>query len=249
MYVDESGDTGMKSGSSRYFVLSGIVIHESRWRNFINHLVAHRKILRQNYGLPLRAEIHANEYIQKPIHGIEKHNRLAILRNTLDELAKFREISITNIVVNKSNRPDDYDVFQAAWATLFQRFENTLNAGNFPGGHENDYGIVITDATSGRKLTQIMRKMAVYNPVPNDPHYGDGYRNLPIVRIIEDPSSRDSAESLPIQACDLAAYFLTQRLQPNAYVRKKHAHRYFDRLLPVLNTNASRYSSLGIVSL
>ena len=46
MYVDESGDTGLANSPTRYFVLSGIVVHESRWREFINALVAFRRTLR-----------------------------------------------------------------------------------------------------------------------------------------------------------------------------------------------------------
>ena len=46
MYVDESGDTGLANSPTRYFVLSGIVVDESRWREFINALVAFRRTLR-----------------------------------------------------------------------------------------------------------------------------------------------------------------------------------------------------------
>jgi hypothetical protein len=53
MYVDESGDTGLRrSGSpTRYFALSGIVVHESRWRDFLEALIAFGKVLRNVYGL------------------------------------------------------------------------------------------------------------------------------------------------------------------------------------------------------
>jgi hypothetical protein len=250
MYVDESGDTGRKNGSSQYFCLSGLVVHESDWRNLINALLSHRKVLRANYGLPVRAEIHASEYMQRAVFGLDKHVRLAILRNVLDEVAKLNYVSLTHVVVNKANKPANYDVLQSAWGTLFQRFENTLVHGNFPGGHSQDYGMVITDATAGTKLMRLMRRMAVYNPIPNNSFHGPGTRNIPIVRIIEDPSGRDSAESLPIQICDVAAYFLKQVLQPNSYVRRKNASNYFVRLQPVLNRRASRVDpALGIVRL
>ena len=39
MYVDESGDTGLVNSPTAYFVLSGIIVHESNWRQFLNHLV------------------------------------------------------------------------------------------------------------------------------------------------------------------------------------------------------------------
>lgn len=110
--------------------------------------------------------------------------------------------------------------------------------------------MVITDATAGTKLLRLMRKMAVYNPIPSNSLHAGGSRNIPIVKIIEDPSGRDSAESLPIQVCDVAAYFLTQFLKPNSYVRRKHASNYFTRLQPVLNKYASRADpSLGLVRL
>jgi len=91
------------------------------------------------------------------VRQLEKHIRLAILRNVLDELPRFRKISITNVIVDKRNKPPDYDVFNSAWLTLFQRFENTMSYGNFPGRHRNDFGLVITDATAGRRLSKLIR--------------------------------------------------------------------------------------------
>jgi len=204
-------------------------------------------MMRSVYGLPLRAEIHSVEMLRKQQFDIAKHDRLAILRNYLDELAKMNSISITNIVINKSGKPQTYDIFATAWSTLFQRFENTLTHGNFPGGYKRSFGTVFTDATAGKRLTQIMRKMSAYNPIPH--RGGLGYRNIPILRIIEDPSERNSVASLPIQACDVVAYFLHQKFRPNSYVRKRHAVNYFDRLAPVLNTNASGRHPQGIVVL
>jgi hypothetical protein len=249
MYVDESGDTGLVNSPTRYFALSGIVVHESRWREFINTLIAFKKTLRSVYDLPLRTEIHASHYINhKPI-DLPRYQRLAILRNTLDELTKFDGISITNIIVDKQGKPADYDVFESAWGTLFQRFENTMTNGNFPGGHRRDSGIVITDATAGQKLVRLVRRMAVYNYIPHDARYGGGARNVPIRRVIEDPHGKDSRETLPIQMADVCAYFLHQRYAPSSYIQKKRAILYFDRLRPVLNTWASRHNPLGIVML
>jgi hypothetical protein len=253
MYVDESGDTGLVRSPSTYFALSSLVIHESRWRELIEQLIAFRKTLRAVYGLPLRMEIHAAEFIRHPpVPGMEKHARLAILRNFLDELAKINFISITNVVVDKRQKYRPYDVFNNAWQYLFQRFENTMNYGNFPGSHRSDYGIVINDNTDGMKLQKLVRKMAVYNPIPHTVSIygtGSGYRMMPIRKIIEDPNSRDSKYSYLIQSCDVVAYFLLQRFAPNNYIRKMGAHHYFDRLAPVLNTRASRTDPLGIVVL
>lgn len=245
MYVDESGDPGNNTLQTDYFCLSGIVVHESEWRSFIGRLVEFRRTIREAYSFPLRSEIHSAVLLRRNDFGIEKHQRLAILRNNLDELAKLNSISITNVVVDKRNKPENFDIFGTAWRTLFQRFENTLAHGNFPGGYKRSFGIIFTDATSGKKLQSLMRKMSVYNPIPN--RWGGDFRNMPITRIIEDPSERDSVSSLPIQVCDVVAYFLLQKMTPNSYIRRKGATKYFDRLSPVLNTHASISNPQGVV--
>jgi hypothetical protein len=247
MYVDESGDPGNNTSQSDYFCLTGLVVHESEWRNFIQALENFRRTMKSVYDLPVRPELHAVKFLRHSEFGIEKHKRLAVLRNFLDELAKLNFISVTNVVINKRGKGADYDIFSSAWRTLFQRFENTLVYGNFPGGYSRSFGMAFTDATNGEKLVKITRKMSVYNPIPS--RYGDGYRNLPILRVIEDPSSRDSRHSLPIQACDCIAYFLHQYLRPNAYIQKSGARNYFRRLEPVLNKNASKTDALGVVFL
>ena len=154
---------------------------------------------------------------------------------------------MTSIVVDKLGKPDEFNVIDAAWRSLFQRFENTLLHGNFPGGHTKAFGTVYTDATNGEQLRKLMRKMASYNPIPNQ--FGGGYRNKPVVRVIEDPSERDSKHSSAIQACDVMAYFLFQSLQPNSYVKRKKAVSYFSRLQPILNRHATTKNALGIVML
>jgi hypothetical protein len=95
----------------------------------------------------------------------------------------------------------------------------------------------------------MVRRMAVYNPVPNQAWAGPGYRNIPILRIIEDPHPKDSKDSYFIRACDVTAYFVMQRSRPNSFVRKQSAQRYVARLLPVLNTKATPANALGIVEL
>lgn len=118
--------------------------------------------------------------------------------------------------------------------------------GNFPGGYHRGHGLVITDATAGHKLARLVRRMAVYNPIPSR---GGGTRNIPITRVIEDPFGKDSKDTLPVQMADVVAYFLAQKIAPNSFIRRQRASHYFDRLKPILNTHASQFDSLGIVRL
>lgn len=250
MYVDESGDTGLAVGGTSHFALTGMVVHESRWRDLVDVLMKFRRVMRMTHGLPVRVEIHASHDLRhSPVPGMLPHVRIAILRNLLDELAQFTDISITGVVVSKAGKPSTYDVFESAWKVLFQRFENTLTNGNFPGAHRSDHGIVFTDATNGQKLTRLMRRMAVHNPISNQSWRGRGYRQLPIRRVIEDPHGKDSRQGYLVQAVDATAYFLMQKYAPNKRIRKAGATHYYDRLRPILNVKASGKHPLGIVEL
>lgn len=252
MYVDESGDVGMLNSQTRYFVLSGLVIHELRWKATLDYLLDFRKHIRDQFGLKLREEIHAADMINKPgeLVRIKRHDRLTILRLFADSLAQIPDLNLINIVVDKEGKPPTYDPFEKAWKVLIQRFENTISARNFRGpANADERGLLIPDATDNRKLTSLMRKMRYHNPIPNLPEHGAGTRNMLIQYVIEDPVMKDSANSLFIQAVDLTAYLLYQSLSPNQYMRKKSGQNFFNRLEPILCKAASRTDPMGIVRL
>lgn len=249
MYVDESGDPGLVGSPTRFFALTGIVLHELKWHQFMADLKAIRVALKAKYGLGVRDEIHASEFINKSHpNGYPFNIRLQIFRDYIRALSNINYISITNICVDKQGKPADYDVFTHAWQHLFQRFDTTLLYKNFPGpANAQDNGIVFCDDTNGKSLQRLMRKMSVYNPIP----YlgGSGYRNLPIRMVVEDPNMRDSKDSLPIQAADACAYMLYQHLAPNARIKKKTGRGYFKHLLPILNLKAAPRHPEGILIL
>ena len=247
MYVDESGDPGLVNSPSSYFILSGLVVHELKWKNLVDDLKSIRSDLKIKYGISMRDEMHASEFMNKR-HKLElkKHIRLHILKEMVERIALLNYISITNVCIDKQGKPSDYDVFTSAWQYLFQRFENTLTYKNFPGpANPQDCGIVFCDDTNGKKLQNLVRKMCVYNPVPNIG--GNGYRNLPVSMIIEDPNMRNSNGSFPIQCADLCAYMLYQYMSPNSYIKHKGAKGYFTKLNPILNVRASPKQPYGIV--
>jgi len=248
LYVDESGDTGMIPGASPIFALSGLVLHELVWHDFLAEIIAFRGFLRKQYGLKLREEIHAGRFFHKAgeLARIRKDLRLRILREVLDFQARQSNISIINVVLKKQSKTPPYDVFDSAWMVLLQRFHNTISHRNFPGPRNaQDYGIVVVDRTEEKKLRALTRRLRRYNPVP---HLGSGgYRSVPLMTIVEDPIHRDSLHSYIIQLADVNAYFLYQKHHPNGYVRTKGARNYFDRLDPVLCKRASRTQPQGIV--
>lgn len=250
MYVDESGDPGLQGSPTRYFVLSGVVIHELAWRETLERLIAFRRGLRVAFGLKLREEIHAARMITNPgeLGRIERYDRLAILRHFADALAALPDLSVINIVVDKKNKPADYAVHDRAWQALLQRFENTIGHRNFPGpSNADERGMIIPDGEPQRALRTMVRKMRRYNPVPGAT--GMPTRNLPLAKVIEDPIFRDSRDSLLIQAADLCAFLLYQKLEPNSFMKRKGGRAYFGRLGPILCRHASPRDADGIVRL
>lgn len=252
MYVDESGDPGMTNSPTRYFALSGLVIHELRWKSYLDELVTFRRDLKQRFGLKLREEIHAGAMLTRPggLNRIPKHQRLEIIRRFADQLASMPELNVVNVLVDKQGKHPNYEPFERAWEALIQRFENTISHRNFPGTRNtDDMGMLFPDRTDEKKLRLLMRRMRAYNPVTNQPQHGPGYRNLVLRRIIEDANHRDSQDSYWIQAADLCAFLLYQHQVPSAYMRRKSGQNYLFRLNPILCTQAATRDPHGIVRL
>lgn len=251
MYVDESGDTGKINSPTRYFILTGIILHELRWKSTLENLVGFRRQLRIDYGLKLREEIHCADFINKPgqLIRIKRNLRLDIMKKCIRWLSTQNDLSVITVSVDKSRNQGD--IFELAWTGLIQRFENTVRYKNFPGPtNTDDKGMVLPDNTDGNKLTKLIRKMRHYNIVPNRGDlYTGGFRNLKLDYIIEDPFLKDSASSFIHQIADVVAYFARQKYEPNAYLKKKGGINYYDKLEPVLLKQASRKHPLGIVEM
>lgn len=238
-YVDESGDIGLVNSPTRYFVLTALVMHELRWKEYLDQLIDLRKRLRQAYGLKLREEIHAAPMITKPgqLTRIPKHERLFILRAIAKELATMQDLNVISIVIDKQTKAATYDVFESAWNALVTRIETTMSNRNFRGPANPDERVMLLpDRTDDKKLARLVRRMRYYNPIPNQPAFGPGFRNITVRYLIEDPLLKDSADSYFIQATDVAAYWIYQKYAPNKYIRKKGAQNTYQLFSSVMCT-------------
>jgi Protein of unknown function (DUF3800) len=250
IYVDESGDSGLAGSPTRYFVLSGFVVHELRWLATLDAIIDLRQMLRKQYGIKLREEIHASHFIHRPkdLVRIPKSVRLRILRDVLDFEAALPDVNVISVLVDKAVRTPPFDVFEFAWTALIQRFHNTISYRNCPGPQNpQDLGLILVDQTEEKRLRDVLRRMRRFNPVPS--MFGVGTRQIPVATIAEDPNPRDSRNSYFTQLSDVNAFFLTQKLVPSQYVRKKGARNYFDRLDPILCKVAAISDPQGIVQL
>jgi hypothetical protein len=86
------------------------------------------------------------------------------------------DLSVINIVVEKKLKASNYDVTEAAWTMLIQRFSNTMSHRNFSGpANPDERGMVVPDMSEVKKITGILRRMRKYNPVPNMTGHGAGF--------------------------------------------------------------------------
>ena len=255
MYVDECGDSGMQASSSRYFILSGMVLHESYWTETMQKIADMRKHLESKYGFSHNKELHAGEMIGRSAakySDIKKVDRVLLFRDVLSFEATLQEARIINVVVDKKDLKFGQDPFYIAWDALINRFENTIEHNNFPfpeieksAGIKNR-GLLIVDETDEVKLRTLIRKMRHDNAIPSAIHRGQTIKhNLRFV--IEDPLHKNSEWSLLIQLCDANSYFLKQTIEPNSTVKKHGAKNYFYRLEPILLKSASKKDPYGIV--
>jgi len=253
MYVDESGDYGITNSPTPIVVLTGLIVHESNWRSCLSKIVEFRRETKKAYGLPVRGEMHAAKFLFKPgpHSSIAKHDRLKIVRDFADLLASMPDLCAINVIVNKTGKSSTQDVFEIAWTTLLQRFENTLKRFNFPGSNAASaagaYGMIFPDNTDNKRLKTLMRRMRHFNPVPHLQGIGVGMRDMPLSQIVEDPNFRRSEDSFLVQAADLIAFLLYQQEKPSSYMKSKSGHNYFKKLKPILCKVASSSDPFGVV--
>lgn len=253
MYVDESGDVGMGNGGTRYFVLSGIVVHEGHWNSVNREILKLRDNLAKRYGFDAKNEIHASELIGRSGNKrgyLTRANAVLMLRDVIMFESRLDYIRIINVIVDKRGKPSSFDAFERGWDRLINRFETTMYYKNFPSPWEqkpdNEKGFLVVDKTDEKKLREMIRRMRVSNNIPSA-HYPDTSVDAKLHHIVEDPMHKDSTHSNLIQLADVNAYFLKQYVEPNSTVKKHKAKNYFCDLEPVLLKEACRKNDLGIV--
>lgn len=147
LYGDESGDPGFVS-DLRYFNLSGVVVHESKWEKVVDSIVG----LKKKYFPSIADEIELHYKSLRNIKGIFKmftdKERLK-LENNIFELILRSEIDIITITIDKFDyakkhiKPEPVDVF--TFKELVKKYEEYLKS-------KNERGILVFDERSRDKL-------------------------------------------------------------------------------------------------
>ncbi|HDS74014.1 MAG TPA: DUF3800 domain-containing protein [Firmicutes bacterium] len=257
MYVDESGDPGILDEScdataqpSIHYILTGLIVADVDWKEYLSALVEIRRNLRRVYGYPIRDELKGSELINprdnEALRTLNRQKRTELYYDFLNSMTlRLNRARVLNVHVNKAQpkyhaTTDSSNIEEWAWKCFIQRFENFLKKDG------SQTGIIFADDTNEVKIRRLLRTMRHYNPIPRK--YGNTY-SAPVANIIEDPVMRDSKQSYFVQVSDMIAHSLYRKLYPKGGYRRYNVDRLFDLVDPVLLKQASVTDSQGIVHL
>jgi hypothetical protein len=207
-YVDESGDPGPTG--SQTFVLATVLIHEARWLSTLDGLVGFRRWLREQFGIPLRAELKANFLIRNggphlSAHPLSEGARRAIYKQTIRLQPKL-STQVFAILIDKSKLlARGGDPVATAWEQLLNRLERFSNA--------NDTRVMVVhdqaDQLVVRSTARRARRLGYVGA-----HFGGKPLARPFQQLLDDPIPRDSRDSYMLQVADLCAYAAFRRVFP-----------------------------------
>jgi len=187
-YVDESHDTSK-------FCLSAIGIRHSVWKECLDEVRKHREMLKHDYGIFLRKEIHAHKFLagrgRISDRVVTKWERARIFNGLLKLIASLPEIMLFNVCLNKSEHTDPHMI---AWDRLTNRIERTMlemERVEIPKRRElmgcigpatadavrcdiearllkyKSRAVLISDEGREYEIERAVRKMRAFNPIPS----------------------------------------------------------------------------------
>lgn len=223
VYIDESGDPGFgRRGYTRTdaFVLSALLIHESRWHDGLNQLIAFRKFLKNTYGVRMGDELRAYDLVNNKgdfAHlNLSDKSRLRIYRKALQLQVKLGYMRTWAVVIDKRRfyaRYPNLNIREIAWTNMIERLERFSSSRREP-------CMIFPDNGTNKQVQARLRRMRRFSR-PNAA-YGGARLNRNADLIIEDPNFRISHSSYFVQFADLNAYAAARRVFPRAWFGEKY---------------------------
>src|SRR6187549_3511639 len=152
-YLDESGDPGLVNSPTTFFVLSCVLVHDSRWLETLDALIVLRRRLRDKFGIPPSAELKASHFkVQKGIfHDIVLpiDQRMKIFRGLL-KYQTYLPIKVFAVAIDKAAAATHgYDSRKAAWKFALQRIHTFSK-------RSGDYAMIFPDEGHGFFIRKLM---------------------------------------------------------------------------------------------
>ncbi len=202
LYADGSGDTKMKRDRTNngLYVLSGVIVHESRLQTVENDIVAlkRRALPRMD---PRDWELHAHEICNnngffKADMGLDASKKMEIFQQVSNVVCRS-DVTLLIVVVFKDrirSRCLASKPTENAWTFVAERFDHFLK--RMP--EETNRGMIFTDSSDKTSESEISNtiKRIIRNGTPR----------RQIEHIMQGPAFVRSDEHLTVQLADMAAY-------------------------------------------
>jgi len=221
VYVDESGDPGVREGSSRYFILCGLSVHHADWHEVTRHLEELRVRLAELHGLSPEAEIHAAEFLSSSRDhlGLNQRQRVQCLLHLLGFLSRTEKITPYRVFVDKTSSASD--PLAIAWAALAIKATGKVELATHARCEAKGLVIISDDL----------------RPSPGSRWIDQAMLASPKLKglLIDLPFGRESHKSHLLQLSDLLSFLTKQMLMPNHFFRGpggKALLRRYHRLWP-----------------
>ncbi len=204
-YTDESGDSGFDRSPTDFFVLSCVLVHESKWHGTLEKLIMLRQALKEKFGIPVRAELKAEHLVYG--RGALKSARLKPTQRfeLYASLLEFQaaELDVWNFAIAIAKRrikaPATNDPRDVGWRWLSQRMDTFCRKQARP----DDRVMLLPDEGHGPLVRKVMRKARRFQTITG--HYG-GRLDIRARYLVEDPFEKRSSESYFTQLADWNAY-------------------------------------------
>lgn len=233
IYIDDSRDEQLAT-------YSALMIKADQWLPSFRIVRDYRRKLKSQYGIYVYKELHAWKFVSGrgkiSDRVVTKFERSVIFRETLQMTAQLPSAEMLTAVFPKGSR-------LIALERLLNRLNRSLQV-------KDSYGFLVSDEGAEEEYTRLVRKMAVYNPVPS--RFGvwggaETFKNIPLDRLVEDIFFKKSSQSYFLQLVDFAAYALLRRERPMASKSKYGIDQAFLGLDPILNKKANPADTYGII--
>jgi len=194
------------------YTLGCVLVASDAWPRVFDELIDFRRFLRNTFGVPVRAELKANDLLRNKGAfqqlGLSERTRRRIYRLSIKKQNGLGTKSFA-IIIDKqklAQRPTVRDPREVAWEYLLQRLERLSHkTGDTPIMVLHDEG----EAATIRKLARRARRIGSAGSF-----FGTGSLSRPARYLIDDPVPRDSSHSYFIQLGDLNAYAAFRRIYP-----------------------------------
>lgn len=201
-YFDESGDAGLVNSPTQFFVLACVLVPEAEWMSSLDALVLLRSRLRARHGIATRPEMKSTDIRRGrgPLLGLRLSpvDRMRLFRGLMIYQARaLPSIRTFAIAINKAACAlKGREPRETAWQYALQRVDRFCKAAD-------SRAILFPDEGHGSFIKKLTRRYRRFQHIRGA--HG-GTRDIPLLRILEDPNDRQSHDSYFIQLADWNAY-------------------------------------------